>query len=113
MTIDIAKSIFRTLALEGVQFSEGFFKSLSNIYLKISQETVIRYESDAAINGLEFDRHGESICVEAFAEGIKSAGEVFWQNPSETNLIPNWHRVTAALPDFLNQLKEAVKEDNA
>jgi glucosyl-3-phosphoglycerate synthase len=40
------------------------------------------------------------------------AGEIFWQKPSETNLIPNWHRVTAALPDFFNQLRESVKEDN-
>ncbi|GAJ21322.1 unnamed protein product, partial [marine sediment metagenome] len=39
MSIDITKSIFRTLAQEGVQFSEGLFKTLSNIYLKIAQET--------------------------------------------------------------------------
>lgn len=113
MTVDIAKSIFRTLATEGIQFSEGFFRTLSNIYLKIAQETVVRYENDAAINGLEFDRHEESICVEAFAEGIKKAGEVFWQNPSETTLIPSWHRVIAALPDFFSLLKQAVEEDNS
>lgn len=113
MTVDIAKSIFRTLATEGVQFSEGFFKTLSNIYLKIAQETIIRYENDAAINSLNFDRHEESLCVEAFAEGIKKAGEVFWQNPSETTLIPSWHRVIAALPDFFELLKEAVEEDNS
>ncbi|MFQ5721903.1 MAG: glycosyl transferase [Candidatus Aminicenantales bacterium] len=112
MTVDIAKSIFRTLATEGVQFSEGFFKTLSNIYLKIAQETITRYENDAAINGLKFDRHGESLCVEAFAQGIKKAGEVFWQSPSETGFIPSWHRVIAALPDFFQLLKEAVKEDN-
>lgn len=46
MIIDIAKSIFRTLATEGVQFSEGFFKTLSSIYLMIAQETVVRYELD-------------------------------------------------------------------
>jgi len=112
MTVDIAKSIFRTLATEGVQFSEGFFKTLSNIYLKIAQETIIHYENDAAINGLNFDRHEESLCVEAFTEGIKKAGEVFWLNPSETTLIPSWHRVIAALPDFFELLKEAVEEDN-
>lgn len=112
MTVDIAKSIFRRLALEGVQFSEGFFKSLSSIYLKIAQETIIRYETEAAINGLRFDRHSESLCVEAFVEGIKRAGQIFWQNPSETTLIPNWRRVTAALPEFFSLLKEAVEKDN-
>ncbi len=112
MIVDIAKSIFRTLATEGVQFSEGFFKTLSNIYLKIAQETVVRYENDAAINHLVFDRHDESLCVEEFAEGIKKAGAVFWQNPSETMRIPSWHRVIAALPDFFELLQEAVEEDN-
>ena len=112
MTVDIAKSIFRNLALEGVQFSLGFFKTLSNIYLKEAQETVIRYENDAAINGLQFDRHEESICVEAFADGIKRAGEIFWQNPSISTLIPNWHRVTAAVPNMFDMLLDAVKQDN-
>ena len=112
MSVDITKSIFRNLALEGVEFSEGFFKTMRNIYLKAAQEAIVRYENDAAINGLVFDRHTESLCVEAFAKGIEIAGDVFWGNPSEANLLPNWHRVTAALPDFLNQLKEAVKKDS-
>ena len=112
MSVDIAKSIFRTLAQEGVQFSEGFFKTLSNIYLKIAQETVVRYENDAAINGLEFDRHSELGCVDAFAVGIKIAGEAFWENPSTTNLLPSWSRVTAAVPEFFKLIKEAVEKDN-
>ena len=112
MTVDIAKSIFRNLALEGVEFSLGFFKTLSNIYLKEAQETVIRYENDAAINGLQFDRHEESICVEAFADGIKRAGEIFWENPSASTLIPNWHRVTAAVPNMFDMLLDAIKNDN-
>ncbi len=112
MNVDISKSIFRNLALEGVEFSVGFFKTLSNIYLKVAQETVIRYENDAAINGLEFDRNSEFLCVEEFALGIEKAGEIFWQNPTETVLIPNWHRITAALPEFLDRLKDAVHNDN-
>ncbi len=112
MGVDIAKSIFRTLAQEGVQFSEGFFKTLSNIYLKTAQETVVRYENDAAINGLEFDRHNELGCVEAFADGIKLAGGAFWSNPSKTNLLHSWSRVTAAVPEFFSLIKDAVKKDN-
>ena len=112
MSIDITKSIFRTLAQEGVQFSEGFFKTLSNIYLKEAQETVVRYENDAAINGLNFDRHSELSCVDAFTTGIKMAGEVFWQNPSKIYFLPNWHRITAALPEFFILLEQAVIKDN-
>lgn len=112
MTIDIAKSIFRTLAQEGVEFSEGFFKTLSNIYLQIARDAIIRYEGDAALNDLEFDRHAESLCVESFASGINRAGKLFWQNPSAIQLIPSWHRVTAALPGIFQELQEAVVKDN-
>lgn len=113
MAVDIAKSIFRTLAGEGVQFSEGFFKTLSNIYLKIAQETIIRYQNDAEINNLRFDRHAESSAVETFTEAIKIAGDAFWQNPFETLLIPSWHRVTAALPKFFDQLLDAGRKDQS
>lgn len=111
MTVDITKSILRNLVLEGAQFSEGFFKSLSQIYLKIARETLIQYESDAAINGLDYSRHDEAVCVETFAEGLKQAGENFWVDASPAPLIPNWHRVTAALPDFFQSLLNAIRED--
>jgi glucosyl-3-phosphoglycerate synthase len=109
MSIDVAQSIFRTLALEGVEFSPGFFKSLSSIYLQIAQEAIVRYEDDAAINCLKFNRHSESTAVEAFTKGIQRAGDRFWQHPSSQTLIPNWLRVTAAMPGFFSQLKEAVE----
>src|SRR5512134_3447883 len=59
MTVDICKSVFRTLASEGVVFSEGLFKSLSAAYLRYAEDTIMKYEADAAINGLVFDRHEE------------------------------------------------------
>ncbi|MDH4272110.1 MAG: glycosyl transferase, partial [Candidatus Aminicenantes bacterium] len=111
MAVDIAKSIFRTLAGEGVQFSEGFFKTLSNIYLKIAQETIVRYQNDAEINCLHFDRHAESTAVESFSEALKIAGQAFWENPYEILLIPSWHRVIAAVPDIYDQLLEAIRAD--
>jgi glucosyl-3-phosphoglycerate synthase len=112
MTIDISKSIFRTLASEGVIFSDGLFKSLSVAYLRLAEDTLLKYEADAAINGLEFDRHEEAKAVEAFARAISLAAETFMQNPMGTPLIPNWNRVTAAIPGVLEMLKKAVDEDN-
>lgn len=112
MSIDISKSLFRNLAAEGAVFSEGFFRTLQTKYLRIAQDTIKRYEDDAAINGLDFDRHEEGLAVEAFTRGIKMASEVFIQNPFEIRLIPNWNRVDAAIPDFLEMLNKAVEEDN-
>jgi glucosyl-3-phosphoglycerate synthase len=111
MAIDIAKSIFRTLTQEGVEFSEGFFKTLTSLYLRCARETVDRYENDARINGLLFNRHAEASAVEAFTEGIQMAGKIFWEDPSQASSIPNWHRVTAALPEFFQHLMDCVEED--
>lgn len=112
MTIDICKSIFRTLASEGVVFSDGLFKSLAVTYLRQAEDTIVKYEADAAINGLEFDRHEEAKAVEAFTRAIALAAEGFMENPLGTPLIPNWNRVTSAIPGILDMLKKAVDEDN-
>ena len=79
MTIDICKSIFRTLASEGVIFSDGFFKSLSVAYLRQAEDTIMKYEADAAINGLEFDRHEEAKAVEAFTVAIAGRRRSSWR----------------------------------
>ncbi len=112
MTVDISKSVFRTLASEGVAFSDGLFKSLSVAYLRNAEDTIVKYEADAAINGLEFDRHEEAKAVEAFTRAITMAAEAFMENPMGSPLIPNWNRVTSAIPGILDMLKKAVDEDN-
>lgn len=112
MTVDICKSVFRTLASEGVAFSAGLFRSLSVAYLRNAEDTIVKYEADAAINGLEFDRHEEAKAVEAFTRAITLAAEAFMKNPMGSPLIPNWNRVTSAIPGILDMLKKAVDEDN-
>jgi len=112
MSIDIGKSLFRTLASEGVVFSDGFFKTLVATYKKIAEDTLVRYEGDAAINGLEFDRHEEARAVEAFTDGITKAAGIIREDPLGAPLIPNWNRVISAIPGILERLRTAVEEDN-
>src|SRR5512135_478733 len=112
MAVDICKSIFRTLASEGVVFSDGFFKSLSVTYLRNAEDTIMKYDADAAINGLEFDRHEEAKAVDAFTHGIAIAAQAFMENPMGAPLIPNWNRVTSAIPGILDMLKKAIDADN-
>ena len=113
MTVDICKSIFRTLASEGVIFSDGYFKSLSVAYLRQAEDAMKKYEADAAINGLEFDRHEEARAIDAFTRAIALAADAYMIDPLGTPLIPNWNRVTAAVPGILDMLKKGVDEDNA
>ncbi|RJP16124.1 MAG: glycosyl transferase [Candidatus Abyssobacteria bacterium SURF_5] len=112
MSIDIGKVIFRTLASEGVIFSESFFRTLTSSYLRIAQETIKRYQDDAMVNGLKFDLHQELAAVDAFTRGMEMAGDAFLKDPLGLPQIPNWSRVTSAIPDFLAMLLEAIEADN-
>lgn len=112
MAVDISKSILRTLASEGVVFSDGFFKTLMATYVRTAQDMLKRYEDDAAINGLFFDRHEESLAVETFTKGLRKAAEVITEDPLGVPLIASWDRVTSAIPDILSRIKEVVEEDN-
>ncbi len=112
MCVDISKSIFRILAAEGIVFSDSLFKSLEVAYMRQAEDTMLKYEADAAINSLVFDRHEEAKAVEAFANAIKQAAQIFIENPMGTPLIPNWNRVGSAIPGIFDMLKKAVEEDN-
>ncbi len=112
MCIDISKSLFRTLASDGIVFSDGLFKTLFATYVRTAQDMLKRYEDDAAVNGLYFDRHDESRAVETFTEGIKVASDIIMKDPLGVPLISSWDRVTSALPGILDEVKNAVEEDN-
>lgn len=113
MSIDIAKAIFRNLAIEGATVSDGLLKTLIVTYLRNAQDSIKRYNDDAALNGLLFDCHQETKLVEAFTKAIQIAGEEFQEDPRYSPLIPNWNRVTSAIPDFLEQLYDAVEKENS
>ncbi len=112
MCVDICKSVFRTLSSEGIVFSDGLFKTLVATYVRTAQDMLKRYEDDASINGLFFDRHEESLAVDTFTKGIKKASDLIMRDPLGVPQIASWDRVTAAIPDILDKIYEAVEEDN-
>jgi glucosyl-3-phosphoglycerate synthase len=112
MCMDITKSLFRNLASEGVVLSEGMLKTLRATYLQAAQEAIIRYEHDAAINSLKFDRHQERTAIEAFLKGLKLATDGFLEDPLGVPMISNWSQVAAAVPDIFGLLLEAVEQDH-
>ena len=113
MCIDIAKSLFRTLAAEGVVLDEAFFKVLRATYTRMAEDIIKNFGADAQIDGLTFDRHEEELAVESFCGGLAIAGEEFYGDPMGRPLIPNWSRIVAAVPDFFARLTEVVREDGA
>jgi glucosyl-3-phosphoglycerate synthase len=112
MTADISKSLFSTLASEGLVFSADHFRSLEVRYVRMAQDTIARYDADAMINGLKFDRHAEELGVAVFAKSLRSAAAEFVADPRALPLIPNWNRVHSAIPEFFDLLKDAVAKDS-
>lgn len=113
MCIDICKTLFRTLASDGIVFSDGLFKTLVATYVQTAQEMLKRFEDDAAVNGLFFDRHEESLAVETFTDGIRKASAIIMVDPLGAPLITSWDRVVSAIPDILKRIGEAVEADNS
>jgi glucosyl-3-phosphoglycerate synthase len=113
MAVDICKILFRTLSAEGIVFSSGAFRTLLSTYVRTAEDTITRYNADALIDDLYFDRHEEEVVVETFVQSIRLASESFMEDPLGTPLIPNWNRITSALPGFLDELNQAVESDNS
>jgi glucosyl-3-phosphoglycerate synthase len=112
MTRDIAKSLYTTLAAEGLVFTADHFRSLEVRYVRMAQDTITRYYADAMLNGLKFDRHSEELAVATFARSLRDAATEFLENPTGNTLIPNWNRVLAAFPEFFEMLEDAVEKDS-
>jgi glucosyl-3-phosphoglycerate synthase len=112
MACDIAKTLFRTLASEGVVFTEGMFRALAVRYVRMAEDTINSYYADARLNGLVFDRHQEEQAVAVFARSIRLAAEAYMQDPLGKPLIPNWNRIISTIPNFFELLLEAVQADN-
>lgn len=111
MVRDIAASLIRNLASYGVEFDSGFLNTMIAAYVRTAQDAIARYSDDAKLNGLYFDRHEEEVAVEVFSGALRAAGLDFVRDPMGAPQIPNWSRVVSAMPDFLDELAEAVQAD--
>jgi len=111
MSVEIAKSLYRKLATEGITLSSEDFRSVKAAYYRIALDSTEQYFYDAKINGLQYDRHVEECNIELFAQSVMSAGEIFLSNPMESPFIPNWNRVHDAFPNVCQQLLQAVAAD--
>ncbi len=80
-------------------------------YVRTAQDAIASYSNDAQLNGLKFDRHAEEVAVETFSSALRGAGLNFVRDPMGVPQIPNWSRVISALPDFLDELRDAVETD--
>lgn len=109
MCVDIACTLFHALAIEGISFTEAFFRSLKVSYKLIAQDMIRFYEDDAAINGLLFDRHSEEVAVDTFTKGLNIAFMEFLEDPTVVRFIPSWSRASSSLPGITSELVDIVE----
>ena len=112
MSADIARAIYRKLAIGGVVLSAEGFRSLEAAYDRTALDLIDRYEADAVFNGMSYDRHAEESAIQVFARSIVRAGQEFLDDPLETPFIPSWSRVRSELPDLPDRLVAAVEADH-
>jgi glucosyl-3-phosphoglycerate synthase len=112
MSIDIASTILRSLAADGIVFTADIFRTLALQYVRTAEDTILQYQADAAINGLSFDLHRESETVGAFSGGLAIACRRHLDDPCAGGVYPGWDRVVAAIPEFPRLLASAVDEDS-
>lgn len=113
MSTDICKAMFRKLAADGTVFTMNVFRTLKATYYRTALDLLEHYSADAEMNGIALDRHREERTIELFAENIMKAGQVFLDNPFESPFIPDWSRVNAADPDFIENMLAALEKDKA
>jgi len=112
MANDIAKTLFRILAQEGVVFSEASFKTLLASYYQESRFEISKYNALSKINNLQYNRQSEINAVEAFEEAIKEAATEFYEDPMGVASLSPWITVRSVLPEFSDKFRDKVKEEN-
>jgi len=112
MAVDIAITIFRVMAQQGVVFSTAAFKTLQTTYFQEARFEISKYNALSKLNAIAFDRENEIIAANLFEKAIKVAAEKFYENPMGTTLLSPWITVRSVLPDFSDKFAKYVKEDN-
>ncbi len=112
MANDIAKTIFRVMAQEGVVFSTSTFKTLLATYFQESRFEISKYNALSKLNGLNYIREKEINAVEIFQKAIKEASQEYYDDPMGIPSLSPWITVRSVLPDFSEKFIDYVQKDN-
>ena len=112
MATDIAKTIFRVMAQEGVVFSEPVFKTLMATYYQESRFEIMKYNALSKLNGLYYNRERETTAAQTFQQAIGEAAEKYYEDPMGVPALSPWITVRSVLPDFSDKFAAAVRRDN-
>lgn len=112
MANDIAKSLFRVMAQDGIVFSIEAFKTLQATYYQEARFEIAKYGALCKLNALEYDREKEIAAVNLFEEAIREASCEFYIDPMGIPPLTPWVTIRSVLPDFSEKFVAYVKEDS-
>lgn len=112
MANDIAKTLFRVMAQEGVVFSEASFKTLLATYFQEARFEISKYNALSKLNDLEYIREKEIQAVIEFEKAIKEAAKEYYEDPMGIPSLSPWITVRSVMPDFSDKFAKYVQEDN-
>jgi glucosyl-3-phosphoglycerate synthase len=112
MANDIAKTLFRVMAQDGVVFSEAIFKTLRATYHQESRFEISKYNALSKLNSLHYTREKEINAVNIFEEAIKESSIEFYEDPMGIPPLSPWITVRSVLPDFSEKFVDFVRKDN-
>lgn len=112
MANDIAMTLFRVMAQEGIVFSEASFKTLQATYYQESRFEISKYNALSKLNDLEYNREKEINAVEVFEGAIKEATTEFYEDPMGIPSLSPWITVRSVMPNFSDKFEQYVKEEN-
>jgi glucosyl-3-phosphoglycerate synthase len=112
MANDIAKTLFRVMAQEGVVFSQAAFKTLQATFYQESRFEISKYNALSMLNDLEYNREKEIKAVNAFEDAIEEATKEFYEDPMGVPSLSPWITVRSVMPNFSEKFAAYVREDN-
>lgn len=112
MANDIAKTLFRVMAQEGVVFSQAAFKTLQATFYQEARFEISKYSALSKLNDLEYNREKEIKAVNAFQDAIKEATGEFYEDPMGVPSLSPWITVRSVMPEFSEKFAAYVREDN-
>lgn len=109
MVRDIVMTTLRTYTeTEGFVVTPDKLRALRVLYRRAAQEYILKYFVDAAVNGLDYERHREESTIERFAEIVTEAGAQLIDEPG-AGQIPDWLRVMSARKDMHRMLTATTR----
>ncbi len=108
MAVEIVSSLLRTMAGTGVTFEKH---ALFAAFDEVGRDLIRAYRSDAAFNGLPYDRMAERDQLELYTRSLEKGFAKFEEEPSRSVgvKLPSWRTIEEEFPGTSAELVQRIE----